>query len=206
LSNFVIEKIGLKEIIVGYDHHFGKGRSGNVNTLRKMGVEFGFDVTTVDAFKTNNDPVNSTKIRKALSTGDMKTANSYLGRAYSFNGSVVPGDKRGRQLGFPTANIKIEGDDKLLPGLGIYAVEFSFDNEVHKGLLSIGIRPTFFSSGNIVPEVYLYDFDKDIYDKKVIVKIVEWIRGEEKFPSAEALVEQMHKDKLKGLEIFKKAS
>lgn len=205
-KNFILEKIGLEEIIVGYDHHFGKGRSGDVNTIRKMGIEFGFDVTTVEAFKINNDPVNSTKIRKALSSGDMKTTNSYLGRSYSFNGLVISGDKRGRQLGFPTANIKIEGDDKLLPVLGIYAVEFSFDNEVHKGLLSIGIRPTFYNSGDIVPEVYLYDFNRDIYDKKVTVKIIEWIRGEEKFPSAEALIEQMQKDKLKGLEIFKKAS
>ena len=205
-KNFIIEKIGLKEIIVGYDHHFGKGRSGDVNTLRKMGVEFGFDVTTVEAFKINNEPVNSTKIRKALSSGDMKTANSYLGREYSFKGTVISGDKRGRQLGFPTANLRVDGDEKLLPGLGIYAVEFAFDSEVHIGLLSIGIRPTFYNSGNIVPEVFLYDFDRDIYDKKVTVKIVEWIRGEEKFPSAEALIEQMHKDKLKGLEIFKKAS
>jgi len=205
-KDFVVEKIGLREIIVGHDHHFGKGRSGDVNTLRKMGIEFGFDVTTVEAFKLNNDPVNSTKIRKALSCGDMKTANSYLGRGYSFSGTVISGDQRGRKLGFPTANIGVDGEDKLLPVFGIYAVEFSFDDEVHKGLLSIGIRPTFYSSGSIVPEVYLYDFDKDIYDKKVTVKIIEWIRGEEKFPSAEALIQQMHKDKLKGLEIFKKAS
>ncbi len=205
-KDYIVEKIGLKEIIVGYDHHFGKGRSGDVNTLRKMGVEFGFDVTTVEAYKTNNDPVNSTKIRKALSNGDINTANSCLGRGYSFSGFVVSGDKRGRKLGFPTANIRVDGEDKLLPELGIYAVEFSFDKEVHKGLLSIGIRPTFYNSGNIVPEVYLYNFNRDIYDKKVTVKIIEWIRGEEKFPSAEALIEQMHKDKLKGLEIFKKAS
>jgi riboflavin kinase/FMN adenylyltransferase len=205
-KDYILEKIGLKEIIVGYDHHFGKGRNGDVNTLRKMGVEFDFDVTTVEAFKVNNDPVNSTKIRKALSSGDMKTANSYLGRGYSFSGMVVSGDKRGRKLGFPTANIRIDGDEKLLPVLGIYAVEFSFDNEVHKGLLSVGIRPTFYNSGNIVPEVYLYDFDRDIYDKNVTVRIVDWIRGEEKFPSAEALIEQMQKDKIKGLEIFKKAS
>jgi riboflavin kinase/FMN adenylyltransferase len=205
-KNYIIEKIGLKEIVVGYDHHFGKGRSGDVNTLRKMGIEFGFDVTTVEAFKILNEPVNSTKIRKALSTGNIKTANSYLGREYSFNGTVVSGDKRGRKLGFPTANISIEGNNKLLPVLGIYAVEFSFDSEMHKGLLSIGIRPTFYDTGNIVPEVYLYDFDKDIYNKKVTVKIIDWIRGEEKFSSAEALVEQMQKDKLKGLEILKKAS
>jgi riboflavin kinase/FMN adenylyltransferase len=205
-KDYIIEKIGIKEIVVGYDHHFGKGRSGDVNTLRKMGIEFGFDVTTVEPFKINDEAVNSTKIRKALSVGNIKTANSFLGRKYSFNGTVIVGDKRGRELGFPTANISIDDEEKLLPALGIYAVEFMFDNEIHKGLLSIGIRPTFYSSGNIIPEVYLYDFNRDIYNKKISVKIIDWIRAEEKFPSAEALVEQMQKDKIKGLEIFKKAS
>jgi riboflavin kinase/FMN adenylyltransferase len=205
-KDYIIEKIGIKEIIVGYDHHFGKGRSGDINTLRKMGIEFGFEVTTVEPFKINDEAVNSTKIRKALSEGNIKTASTFLGRKYSFNGIVIEGDKRGRQLGFPTANIRIDDEEKLLPALGIYAVEFMFDDEKHKGLLSIGIRPTFDNSGMIIPEVYLYDFNRDIYNKKISVKIIEWIRAEEKFPSAEALVEQMQKDKIKGLEIFKKAS
>jgi riboflavin kinase / FMN adenylyltransferase len=205
-KEYIIEKIGIKEIVVGYDHHFGKGRSGDVNTLRKMGIEFGFDVTTVEPFKINDEAVNSTKIRKALSEGNIKTANTFLGRRYSFGGTVIEGDKRGRELGFPTANISIDVEEKLLPALGIYAVELMFDDEKHKGLLSIGIRPTFYDSGKIVPEVYLYDFNTDIYNKKVTVTIIDWIRAEEKFPSAEALVEQMQKDKIKGLEIFKKAS
>ena len=205
-KDYIIEKIGIKEIIVGYDHHFGKGRSGDVNTLRKMGIEFGFDVTTVEPFKINDEAVNSTKIRKALSEGNIKTANTFLGRAYSFSGIVVEGDRRGRELGFPTANISIDNEEKLLPSLGIYAVELTFDDEKHNGLLSIGIRPTFNNSGKVIPEVYLYDFNRDIYNKKITVKIIDWIRAEEKFPSAEALIEQMQKDKIKGLEIFKKAS
>jgi riboflavin kinase/FMN adenylyltransferase len=205
-KDYIIERIGIKEIVVGYDHHFGKGRSGDVNTLRKMGIEYGFEVTTVEPFKINDEAVNSTKIRKALSEGNIKTASTFLGRNYSFNGIVIEGDKRGRELGFPTANIRIDNEEKLLPALGIYAVEFMFDDEKHKGLLSVGIRPTFDNSGRIIPEVYLYDFNRDIYNKKISVKIIEWIRAEEKFPSAEALVEQMQKDKIKGLEIFKKAS
>ena len=119
---------------------------------------------------------------------------------------MIGGDKRGRELGFPTANIRVDDEDKLLPALGIYAVELMFDDEKHKGLLSIGIRPTFNNSGKVIPEVYLYDFNRDIYNKKISVKIIDWIRAEEKFPSAEALVEQMKIDKIKGLEIFKKAS
>jgi riboflavin kinase / FMN adenylyltransferase len=205
-KDYIIERIGIKEIVVGYDHHFGKGRSGDVNTLRRMGAEYGFEVTTVEPFKINDEAVNSTKIRKALSEGNIKTACTFLGRKYSFNGIVIEGDKRGRQLGFPTANIRIDNEEKLLPALGIYAVEFLFDDEKHKGLLSVGIRPTFNSSSKIIPEVYLYDFNREIYNKKISVKIIDWIRAEEKFPSAEALVEQMQKDKIKGLEIFKKAS
>ena len=204
-NDYIIEKIGIKEIVVGYDHHFGKGRSGDINTLRKMGMEFGFDVTSVEPFKIDNEAVNSTKIRKALAEGNIKIANSFLGREYSFGGIVVEGDKRGRELGFPTANIFVD-DEKLLPMMGIYAVEFLFDDEKHKGLLSIGIRSTFYDSGKIVVEVYLYDFSRDIYNKKITVRIIDWVRGEEKFTSAEALVEQMQKDKIKGLEIFKKAS
>jgi riboflavin kinase / FMN adenylyltransferase len=205
-KDYIIDRIGIKEIIVGYDHHFGKGRSGDVNTLRKMGIEYGFEVNTVEPFKINDEAVNSTKIRKALSEGNIKTASAFLGRKYSFNGTVIEGDKRGRELGFPTANISLDDEEKLLPSLGIYAVEFLFDDESHKGLLSIGIRPTFYNSGKIIPEVYLYDFNREIYNRKISVKIIDWIRAEEKFPSAEALVEQMQKDKIKGLEIFKKAS
>jgi riboflavin kinase / FMN adenylyltransferase len=204
-NDYIIERIGIKEIVVGYDHHFGKGRSGDINTLRKMGMQFGFDVTSVEPFKIDNEAVNSTKIRKALAEGNIKVANSFLGREYSFSGTVVEGDKRGRELGFPTANILLD-EEKLLPMMGIYAVEFLFDDEKHKGLLSIGIRPTFYDSGKIVVEVYLYDFNRDIYNKKITVRIIDWVRGEEKFSSAEALVEQMQKDKIKGLEIFKKAS
>lgn len=202
LIKYVIESIGLKEIIIGYDHHFGKGRGGDERTLREMGEEFNFNVTVIPQVEVNGDTVSSTKVRKALMEGNIEKAKDYLGRYYSFSGVVVEGDKRGRELGFPTANIKLDEEDKLLPKIGIYAVEFSVDGMTHKGLLSIGKRPTFYDAGKIVPEVYIYNFNEDIYGKFVSVKILKRIRGEEKFNSAEELIAQMNKDKQAGLEIF----
>ncbi len=202
--NYIVEGIGLREIIIGYDHHFGKGRSGNKETLMEMGKEYNFDVSTVAAIKIDDETVSSTKIRATLNEGDIKRANQFLGRPYSFNGIVVSGDKRGRALGFPTANIKISDDEKLLPKLGIYAVEFLLEGEKLKGVMSIGKRPTFYEAGEITSEVYIFNFNKDIYGKKVSVNIIEHIRGEEKFDTAEALIAQMEKDKKAAFDILNK--
>lgn len=202
-KNYIIDKIGIKDIIIGYDHHFGKGRGGDESTLREMGGQYGFGVETVSAFRLDGEIVSSTKIRKALTEGDIKKANAYLDRNYEFSGLVIEGDKRGRELGFPTANIKIDNENKLLPALGIYLVEFFVRNKKHYGLLSIGKRPTFYNSGKIVPEVYIYNFDEEIYGEKVRVTVLERLRGEEKFSSADELVEQMQIDKKNGIEIIR---
>jgi len=202
-KNYIIDKIGIKEVVIGYDHHFGKGRGGDVKTLKDMGKQYGFKVEAVDAFRFEGEIVSSTKIRRALIEGDIKTAGAYLGRNYEFSGTVIEGDKRGRQLGFPTANIKLDNEHKLLPALGIYLVEFFVNNMKHFGLLSIGKRPTFYNSGKIVPEVYIYDFDKDIYEERVRVSVIERLRGEEKFSSADDLIEQMKIDKKNGIEIIR---
>jgi len=204
IYEYLINGIGLSEIVLGHDHHFGKGRSGNVELLKKIGAKEGFSVTTVDAFYINNEVVSSTKIRNALSEGALKRANNLLGRNYSFSGTVISGDKRGRGLGYPTANIKLSSQEKLLPAIGIYAVRVLLENENHFGLLSIGKRPTFYNSGEIVTEVYIYNFDREIYGKEVTVEMVEYLRGEEKFNSAEELINQMNKDKENGLKIFNK--
>ncbi|HKB87791.1 MAG TPA: bifunctional riboflavin kinase/FAD synthetase [Ignavibacteriaceae bacterium] len=202
-KNYIIDKIGIKEIIIGYDHHFGKGRGGDESTLRDMGKQYGFGVETVDAFRMDGEIVSSTKIRKALSEGNIRIANAYLNRNYEFSGVVIEGDKRGRELGFPTANIKPDNEHKLLPELGIYLVEFFNGSGRHYGLLSIGKRPTFYNSGKIVPEVYIYDFDDEIYGEKVKVSVLERLRGEEKFSSADELVIQMKADKQNGKELIR---
>ncbi|RPI59273.1 MAG: riboflavin biosynthesis protein RibF [Ignavibacteriales bacterium] len=152
IYDYLVNGIGLSEIVLGHDHHFGKGRSGNVELLKNIGAKEKFSVTTVDAFYVNDEVVSSTKIRNALIDGDLKKANSLLGRNYSFSGTVIGGDKRGRELGFPTANIKLSSQEKLLPAIGIYAVRVLLGNETHIGLLSIGKRPTFYNAGELVTE------------------------------------------------------
>ena len=203
VDKYLINGIGVKEIVIGYDHHFGKGRGGDIEILKKKGEEIGFGVTAVPEYKIDDIIVSSTKIRKALIAGDIVNANKMLGRFYSFEGVVVPGDKRGRELGFPTANLLVENEDKLLPTTGIYAAECIVEEKKHNALLSIGSRPTFHEAGEIIPEVYIIDFNKQIYNQTVRVNVVDRIRGEEKFSSAEELVKQMKNDKETGLKILK---
>lgn len=201
LNKFIINGTGIREVVIGYDHHFGKGRGGNEATLREIGREAGFNVTAVDEFKIDGVTVSSSKIRRALESGIIGYVSNSLNRYYSFSGIVIEGDKRGRTLGFPTANIKLDEPDKMLPGLGIYVVEFIVYNKKHYGLLSVGKRPTFYDSGTILPEVYIYDFDSDIYGEHVSVNLIEKLRDEEKFNSAEELITQMKLDKENGLNI-----
>lgn len=203
-TKYIINGLGIKEVVIGYDHHFGKGRGGDKNTLEELGKEFDFKVTSVDAVSIDGITVSSTKIRNALDEGNIKIANKFLGKYYSFSGEVIKGDQRGRQLGFPTANIRPNDEDKLLPLIGIYAVELWFEDNKYYGLMSIGRRPTFYNNGSLTTEVYILNFNEDIYGKTVTVNIVERIRGEEKYSSADELIEQMKKDKEIGLEIFGK--
>jgi len=204
IENYIVNGIGAKEVVIGYDHHFGKGRGGDIDFLKEKGIESGFEVTVVPAYDIGGDTISSSKIRRAISEGDISKANRYLGRSYSFSGKVIHGDKRGRELGFPTANLELENEDKLLPAIGIYVVEVIISGKTHYGLLSVGKRPTFYASGDIVTEVYIYDFNDDIYDETVKINVLERIRGEEKFSSVDSLVEQMNNDKKTGIEILKK--
>jgi riboflavin kinase/FMN adenylyltransferase len=203
IYQYLVKSIGVREIVLGHDHHFGKGRDGNVDLLQKIGEDEGFSVSVVDAIYITDEIVSSTKIRNALNEGNIKKANALLGRDYSFTGTVVSGDRRGRELGYPTANIKLFSQEKLLPAIGVYAVNVLLDKEKYRGLLSIGNRPTFYDEGDLVTEVYIYDFNQEIYGAKVTVELVERLRGEEKFNSAEELINQMNKDKENGLRILK---
>jgi len=204
VEKYLVKGIGLSEIVIGYDHHFGKERDGNFELLQKLGNKFNFSVTLVPEFNVGDQTVSSTKIRNALLSGDVVKAGKMLGRLYSFKGKVVRGDGRGKKLGFPTANLSTGNEDKLIPAKGIYAAECIIENEKHFGLLSLGSRPTFHKDGDIIPEFYIFDFDKDIYDKIMQVNLVERIRDEEKFDSVEKLIIQMKKDEEAGREILNK--
>lgn len=203
IKKYLVNGIGLTEIVVGYDHHFGRGRGGNADTLTAIGNELNFNTTIIPSFIIDDRIISSTKIRNALMEGNVALTAKMLGRYYSFSGTVVGGDKRGRELGYPTANIELELKEKLLPLIGIYAVRVTVNNQKHKGLLSIGRRPTFYEDGEVVSEVYIYDFNKQIYGEKLTIELVERLRGEEKFNSTDELIAQMNQDRDNGMNVLK---
>ncbi|MCK9420691.1 MAG: bifunctional riboflavin kinase/FAD synthetase [Nitrospirae bacterium] len=184
-------QIGVSEVYVGYDYAFGKGREGSIESLKGMGRTFGFGVGVVEAVQVDNLVVSSSVIRDLISSGSMEEATKLLGRRYAIEGEVVHGAHRGQALGFPTANLKIVNE--LIPAHGVYAVLAQVENKTIKGVASIGIRPTF-DAGPVSIEVYLFEFHDGLYGKGIEVSFVKRLRGEKKFPNADALVEQIRKD------------
>ncbi len=206
--NYIVEKIGISECIVGHDHHFGKGRKGDESLIKELAKLYNFNVTHIDALKINDEIVSSTKIRKYILNGNLLRVNQFLGRKYAFSGKVVEGDKKGRDLGFPTANLEVD-KDKLLPPLGVYPVEVCLDSDTfnsYKGMMYIGTRPTFKDSENVMVEVNIFDFKNDIYGKNLTINAYNRIRGDEKFTTAEDLIEKIQLDKEKSLEILNQQS
>jgi len=185
------KRIGVKEVYVGYDYAFGKGREGSIESLKRMGNSYGFEVGVIEPIQVDGIVVSSSVIRDLISQGRVGEAALLLGRHYSIKGEVVRGARRGHSLGFPTANLKTTNE--LVPGFGVYAVLTRFNNKKLKGVASIGVRPTF-DNGPVSIEVYLFDHQEDLYGKEIEVDFIAYLRGEEKFLSAEALVSQIRKD------------
>ncbi|MFI5236392.1 MAG: bifunctional riboflavin kinase/FAD synthetase [Ignavibacteriales bacterium] len=204
VEKYLVHGIGLREVVIGYDHHFGKSRDGNFELLQELGSKFNFAVTLIPEYSIDDETVSSTKIRNALLSGDVQKAGKMLGRNYKFEGKIIRGDGRGKKLGFPTANLSIDNEDKLIPAKGIYAAECEVESEKHFGLLSLGSRPTFHKNGEVIPEFYIFDFDEDIYDQVIQVNLVEKIRDEEKFNSVDELIIRMKKDEEAGRKILRK--
>jgi len=193
VEEILVDRLGVQELVIGYDHGFGHGRSGDPDVLREIGGERGFEVDVVGPVGTGEEPVSSSSIRRAISRGEIETAARDLGRPYSLRGVVVRGDGRGKALGFPTANLQVESSDKLLPPPGIYAVRGVLRDGPHPGALHLGPRPTFQGSPPTI-ELHLMDFDRDLYGEEVRVDFVRFIRAILPFDSAEALVHQMRDD------------
>ncbi len=194
-NNILLSRIGFNNIVIGFDHNFGKSRGGNFAFLKEMQKEINFGLKIVDELVINDEPVNSTHIRKLLFMGNIAKANMLLGRKYSISGSVVEGNKRGRTIGFPTANIEPDSEDKLIPKNGVYLVKIIVSDEIFNGVLNIGFRPTFDDNRILSIEVNIFDFDKNIYDKNVTIEFCDYIREERKFTSKEDLVNQITIDK-----------
>jgi riboflavin kinase/FMN adenylyltransferase len=193
VEEILLSRLGMKELVIGYDHGFGRGRSGDVETLQAIGKELGFQVDVVGPVRAGEGAVSSTRIRDAVRGGEMEEAARGLGRPYSVRGLVVRGDGRGRTLGFPTANLMVAGGDKLIPLEGIYAVRGVLRTGTFSGALHLGPRPTFRGSPPTI-ELHLMDFDGDLYGEEVRVDFVKRLRGVEPFATVEALVQQMSED------------
>lgn len=196
ISDILFAKIGVMHLVIGYDHQFGKNREGTIDTARQLAGELGFDVEVVEAHEVGHVTVSSTTVRAALEKeGDVEHAEQYLGRPYSISGIVQEGDKRGRSIGYPTANIRPDNDRKIIPLNGVYAVRVYVEGEWFGGMMNIGFRPTFRGDRVRVLEVNIFDFSRDIYGKTVRIDFIRRIRDEKKFASAEELIAQLSKDR-----------
>ena len=194
VRDVLVGQIGVKHMLVGHDHHFGKNREGNFQHLVDLGALYDFTVEEIQAVDLNGTAISSTKIRKALSEGDMKTAEHYLGAPYRLSGTVVHGNKLGRTIGFPTANIEMDQATKMLPAIGVYAVNVDLNGRTLNGVMNIGKKPTVQQTEKIFVEVFIFDFSEDIYGETLTVSFHSRLRGEQQFGSIEALKEQLGKD------------
>ncbi len=201
VEQVLIKQLNIQKIIIGYDHKFGKNRAANIIDLIAFGKEFDFEVEEIPAKQVDEVSVSSTKIRNSLLEGKISLANAYLGYSYMLSGNVVKGNKLGRTIGFPTANIQISENYKLIPKNGAYIVTAIVNNKTVFGMLNIGIKPTL--GENLMSiEVHLLDFSEDIYGQKMQVNVVERLRGEHKFESLEALKSQLEIDKKTTIQYF----
>ena len=201
VRDVLVTSIGIKTLVIGYDHRFGKNREGSMDDLREFGQIYDFEVEEIPAQDIDAVTVSSTKIRTALQQGDVETANRYLGYSYTVNGKVVAGNSLGKKIGFPTANISVEESYKLVPGDGVYAVYVTFDGVRRGGMANIGKQPTF-DNRNHAFEVHIFDFESDIYNRQIKVEFVARLRSEMKFAGVEALVEQLKNDKKAAYELL----
>jgi riboflavin kinase/FMN adenylyltransferase len=193
VEHILIARLDMRHLVIGYDHGFGRGRSGDVDTLRKIAASVGFGMEVVEAVESDGEHISSSRIRRLLQQGDVRAAALALGRHYSLTGTVVRGEGQGRKLGFPTANLGLDHAEKLVPHEGIYAVRAALRDRFVDGVLHLGPRPTFAGLPPSI-ELHLFDFDGDIYGERVAIRFIDRIRDIARFESVEALVHAMEAD------------
>lgn len=201
VRDILVNKLNTKKLVIGYDHHFGKNREGSFEHLKEYGPLYGFEVEEIPAQEIQQINISSTKIRNSLLIGEIQAANQFLGYHYFINGTVVEGSKVGRQIGFPTANIEVDEDYKLIPANGVYAVKIKIEDNNYSGMLNIGIRPTI-KEGDVTIEVNIFNFNQEIYNKPIRIEFFEKIRNEVKFNELTELQQQLNHDKQKVLQLF----
>ena len=191
----LVKKLKAKIILIGYDHKFGKNRTADINDLKMYGEKYGFKVIEIKAEEISNIAISSTKIRKAISEGDISTAKEYLGYDVTLSGRIVHGKSIGRTIGFPTANVEVSEEYKLLPKNGVYLIQSIINKKQVFGMMNIGVKPTLIESSKTI-EINFFDFEGDLYDRNIRVNIKQFIRDEIKFESLELLKSQIQKDKI----------
>lgn len=194
-KDYIVNGVGASQVVVGYDHMFGRDRQGTVQELEVMGRQHGFSLVTVPPYEVDDEIVSSTRVRKALASGDVGHANAMLGRPYGLQGRVIVGDRRGALLGFRTANIVPEPANKVVPGHGVYVVRVRSGEERHFGMMNIGVRPTVASGLAETLEVHILDFDRNIYGELIKIEFLRTLRSERKFGSFQELTAQLEKDR-----------
>jgi len=199
VTDYVVKYVHPAKVIIGYDHHFGKNREGNIQLLERLKQKLGYEVEEVPPFYVDGAPVSSTRIRDLLHDGNVKEANRMLGYEYAITGKVVRGQRIGHKIGFPTANLEIPNEYKLITANGVYVCRVLLGKRILKGMGNIGVRPTI-DHGDLTIEVHIFDFDEDIYDKKITIQFVDRLRDEKKFENLEALKTQLAKDKVLSIE------
>ena len=207
VENILVGKIHTKSLVVGYDHKFGKNRQGDFDFLKNNADRLGFHIEKLDVLLMNESNISSTKIRLAIQNGDFETANAFLGYPFGINGTVVEGQKLGRKIQFPTANVESSDPDKIIPGYGVYAVKVKVQEHTYLGMLNIGSRPTVNNNADHRSiEVHILNFDEDIYGQNIELIFYGKLRDEQKFDSLDKLKEQLALDKIDTLEFFNSAS
>ncbi|RPA67889.1 bifunctional riboflavin kinase/FAD synthetase [Cyclobacteriaceae bacterium YHN15] len=201
IQNIIIDSLQTRKLVIGYDHRFGRNREGGFEYLKANIDKYTFELEEIAREDVDNVGISSSKIRAALEEGKVEVANEYLGREYELNGIIIKGQQLGRSIGFPTANIHITHDYKLIPCDGAYAVIAQIEGNNFKGMLNIGMRPTVNGSSQTI-EVHLFDFEGDLYDMRVCVKLKSYLRPEIKFSGLEALQQQLKKDKEEAISIL----
>ncbi len=203
VRDILVNRLSLKKLVIGYDHHFGRNREGNFEQLTEFGELYGFEVIEIPAQNIQSVSVSSTKIRKAIEAGEMGVANSYLGYPYRLSGEIVKGQGLGRKLNFPTVNLRIDEDYKLIPVKGVYAVKTQVEDKEVLGMMNIGYRPTVGGDGRTI-EIHLLDFKGDLYGQRLRVDVLARLRDEQKFESIEALKAQLTKDEIQTRSVLSK--
>lgn len=206
VENILVNRLHTQCLVIGYDHQFGRNREGSIEQLQKLAPKFGFDVEEIPPQDIDNIKVSSTKIRNALLAGDIQTANTFLTYPYNFEGIVVQGNQIGRTLGYPTANIQPTDSLKLIPGIGIYAVQIDIQGKIHGGMMSIGKRPTVEDTEQITIEVHVFDWSEDLYGQHIRIFMVAKMRNEEKYNGLEELKQQLILDEKQARELLKETA